>query len=128
MITGFEDETHELTEYEFNVLLPALVSGLKRRKGKHNAVKSTEAIKKLKAGGFKISPPRWRKVVHHIRVHHLVGGLISTSKGYYIAETMEEVETYRKSLRERINSIQEVHDALEIQENKILEQIKCAFT
>lgn len=115
MVNGFETETHELTEYEFNKVLPAIVKGLELRIGKETAITSTEAIKKMKKLGYKISSPRWRKVVNHIRTNGLIENLVSSSKGYYIATKHSEITEYLESLKQRINSITLVYDALEYQ-------------
>jgi hypothetical protein len=118
MITGFEKETHELTVYELETVLPAVIKGLKLRIGKDSAITSTEAIKKMKIFGIKISSPRWRKIINHIRIQGLISHLVSSSKGYYIATSPNEVKEYLDSLRERINSITMVYDALEYQQNR----------
>lgn len=114
MITNFEELTEELNEYELS-LLPNIVKRLKSKVGAENAVTSTEVIKAYKIAGFKMTGPRWRKIINHIRVNNLVELLISTSKGYYIATTEEEVRNYLESLKQRINSITSVYDSLEYQ-------------
>lgn len=115
MVRNFEEQTHELNEYELKILLPAMIAGLKYRKGSEMAITSSKAMKKLKALGYKVSGPRWRKVINYIRINTIIPGLISTSKGYYIALKSEEVKDYMESLRERINSITSVYDSMEYQ-------------
>tara|TARA_R110002051_G_scaffold161489_3_gene233049 strand:- start:304 stop:663 length:360 start_codon:yes stop_codon:yes gene_type:complete len=112
MITNFEPQTYELNQYELHTLLPILIQGFSTKKGKEKAVTNKAICKALKLGGCKITDTRLRKVVHYIRVKNLVPLLIATSKGYYVATTKQEVETYIKSLSERINSISEVKNSL----------------
>ena len=112
MITNFERETHELNGYELNKLLPIIVQGLSTKIGKEKAITNKAICKALKEQGYKISDTRLRKVVHYIRIKNFVPLLIATSKGYYVATEKQEVETYIKSLSERINSINEVRNSL----------------
>jgi predicted GTPase len=112
MITNFERETHELNGYEINKLLPIIVQGLSTKIGKEKAITNKAICKALKEQGYKISDTRLRKVVHYIRIKNFVPLLIATSKGYYVATEKQEVESYIKSLSERINSINEVRNSL----------------
>lgn len=114
MITGFEEITSELSDYEKS-LLPNIVTRLKLKIGEHNAITSTEIIKVFKANGKKMSGARWRKIINHIRVNNLVNLLISTSKGYYVATKGYEVRNYLESLKQRINAITMVYDSIEYQ-------------
>lgn len=114
MLTNFEEITYELSDYEKS-LLPNIVKRLSLKIGEWNAITSTEIIRFYKAHGKKMNGPRWRKIVNYIRVNNLVPLLISTSKGYYVATTDEEVKNYLESLKQRINSITAVYDALEYQ-------------
>lgn len=120
MIRNFEEQTHELTDYEIKEVLPVVIAGLKYRVGDKMAVTSSKAIATLKSTRpeLKINGPRWRKIINHIRINSLIPCLISTSKGYYIAQTKHEVKDYMESLRERINSITAVYDAMEYQCNQ----------
>ena len=67
MINGFEEQTHELTEYEEKTLLPPIIKGLKTKVGEQNAITSTEIVKRMKELGFKLDPARLRKIINHIR-------------------------------------------------------------
>ncbi len=118
MITGFEKQTHELTDVERLRILPAMINGLKTKIGKINAITSTKAMRMMKSKGYKISGARWRKIINHIRVNGLIENLIGTSKGYYIATTHYECRMYIQSLDERINAITTVRDSLVYQANK----------
>ena len=76
MIKGFEHITFELTKDEME-LLPTIIRGLTKKKGKTNAVTSTKICEALK-----IDAPRLRKMISYIRVNDLIFGLCSSSNGY----------------------------------------------
>ena len=115
MITNFERETHELTEYELDILMPIILKGLSTKIGKHNAITNKAICKAMDTIGHKLHDARLRKLIHHIRAHDLILNLIATSKGYYIATTTKEVEDYIKSLSERINSIEFIRQSIQRQ-------------
>lgn len=113
MITGFVDQTKELTEIEKDKLLPILIKGFKQLVGKDAAMTSVAIIKVIKDHhDLTLSPPRLRKLVNHIRINNKVPLLLSNSKGYYIADTQQDVIDYIKSLRERAEAIDHVADSL----------------
>ena len=114
MITNFEDITYELTDYEKNTLVPVMVEGLNKMVGKNMAFTNKQCCDKLIKLGYEIDDPRFRKIIHYIRVHNLVRGLIGTSKGYYKATNKDELLTYLASLKERKNSIEEIIKSLEV--------------
>lgn len=120
MITLFEDITYELTEYELNTLVPIVVKGLSNKKGKENAITNKSICEKLKSAGYKVSEPRLRKVIHHIRVEQLIVGLCCNSKGYYVTDSLEELGRYVESLAQRIRSQQAIHNSMK----KCMEKIE----
>ena len=106
MITGFEEITEPLTETEETVFLPPIIKGLRLKIGRHNAVTNKDIVRGLKKNlGINISEARVRKIINHIRNNDLVPCLIATSKGYYIAETQQEVDDYIDSLKGRLDAI-----------------------
>lgn len=115
MITGFEEYTKDLTEYERDVLLPVLIKGLEKKIEVQNAIISKVAIAQLKAKGYKISGARWRKLMHVIRVSGMVKRVVATSNGYYITNELNELAKYNTSLTERIAHITSLKDALKDQ-------------
>jgi len=117
MINGFEEITYELTDYERLKLVPCLVDGLSKMIGKKKAFTNKQCCDKLISLNYEINDARFRKCIHFIRQNHLVPGLIGTGKGYYRAETKEELEIYLLSLKERVNSIQEIIKAIEFDIN-----------
>ena len=117
MITGFEEYTCVLTEYEQETLLPMVVQSMKKYKGEAHAIKNVIAVKTLQSKGYKISEARFRKLMHIIRTSGIIEGIVATSKGYYIAETEAEWMSYLTSISERIKHIQSVETALRKQFN-----------
>ena len=106
MITGFEEQTEPLTDMEREVFLPPIIKGLRVKVGKDKAVTNRDIVRGLKANlNIKISEARVRKMINHIRNNDIIPCLIATSKGYYIAETPEEVDDYIDSLYGRIEAI-----------------------
>jgi hypothetical protein len=112
MITNFEEETHDLTTHEKDVLLPLMVKGLKNKVGKENAVTSKQIIRGFKNSGYSMDGPRVRKLVNYIRVKSLIPCLMATNKGYHITNDKAELESFLKSLDERIWAIRAVRDAV----------------
>lgn len=120
MIEGFKKQTHELTDHEMTFLLPKVVKGLKFKIGKKNAVKNSDVCRAFVSCGFRLTPPRFRKIINHIRIHGLILNLIATSGGYYIATSQSECERFIESLDQRINSITRVRDAMFYQKNQTI--------
>jgi len=109
MIKGFEEYTYELTNYE-KELVEKLIKGLSLKIGRNNAVTSTVICKSLNIVG-----PRLRKLINHIRITNQLPGLCSTSKGYFVAENLGEIDDYIISLKQRIKSQVEVLNSIERQ-------------
>jgi hypothetical protein len=107
MITSFEDQTHELTQYEKEVLLPLMIAGFNTKVGVEKCITNPEICRSLKEKGYEISEPRVRKLVFYIRHNNLVPKLIASSKGYWIATDKTEISTWINSLEGRISALQE---------------------
>ncbi len=115
MLNGFTEETKPLTDYEKDTLLPIMIQGLMDKQGKQKAVKNWWICKCLQSKGYKITEARVRKLINHIRVSGMVIGLIATSEGYYIADSIDEVDSYISSLHGREDAIKSVRVSLERQ-------------
>ena len=106
MITGFKEQTEPLTDMEREVFLPPIIKGLRVKIGKDKAVTNRDIVRGLKTNlNVKIGEARVRKMINHIRNNDIIPCLIATAKGYYIAETPEEVDDYIDSLYGRIEAI-----------------------
>ncbi len=119
MITLFEEITYELTDYEMDTLVPVVVKGLKNKIGKENAITNRVICDKLKYANYKISEPRLRKIIHHIRIEQLIVGLCCNSKGYYVTDSLEELGRYVESLAQRIRSQQAIYKSMKRDMDKI---------
>ena len=119
MVNGFEKETSELTPEEFEMIVPML-KGLRTKIGKEKAITNDQMIIGLKKLGFNTTPPRMRKIIHHIRVTRMVGRLVATSSGYYIEPDDKKLAVYVESLDQRIRSIQEIRDSYGISQSEKL--------
>lgn len=117
MIKGFEEQTQPLTDYERETLLPLIRLGLSTKIGKANCIASSTIIRKMNAAGYKLDGPRLRKIINHIRSNDMLSGLVSTSKGYYVATNAREIDEYISSLYGRANAIQDIINALTRQRN-----------
>ena len=107
MINNFEDFTQELTPDEKKLIEP-LMNGLKT-KTKDNTIKAPVIVKKmneyaLKNNLTKITEPRLRKLVNHIRFNGMLP-VIATSQGYYVSYDKQEILDQINSLTQRANSI-----------------------
>jgi len=121
MITNFEEITKELTDYELNTVVPAVILGLKNKIGKENAISNHKMIIGLKDKlNIKISQPRVRKIIQYIRITGKIERLMATSKGYYICNIEDELRDYIESLMQRANSIERIANQLEFQTNKFI--------
>jgi len=112
MIHGFEEQTQPLNDYERDTLLPVIRKGLSSKRGREQSITSSAIIRRMKEHGYKLDGPRLRKIINHIRANDMIAGLVSTSKGYYIATTAQEIEEYISSLYGRVAAIQEIITAL----------------
>lgn len=106
MITNFEKITVELNTKEL-AILPAVLKAFKQYT-KNNPIKAPEIVKRYNAnvvkGSIRLTEPRLRKIVNHIRSFGLLP-LIATSNGYYVCYEKEEIKLQITSLQERANSI-----------------------
>lgn len=140
-IITFEEQTHELTEKELE-LLPYVVNILSETKGKHKTIKNEilsimacgqHRIEKGLDKPLKLYPARLRKIIHYIRVSNLIPVLCASSNGYYIGVTEDEIENFIQSLQERENSTKEIRTSLQNQYvqfkiNKLPKQTEIKFS
>lgn len=117
MIKGFEEQTQPLNDYERDTLLPLIVRGLSTKLGAKLAITSNKICNAMRGAGYVLDAPRLRKIVNHIRTYDLIPGLVSTSKGYFVASTAQELDECINSLQGRVDAIQAVINALNRQRN-----------
>lgn len=113
MIKGFEEQTHELSADE-KYVVEILVKRFETKKGKKNIVTSGQIATGLKAHfGIKFEDSRIRKMIQYIRTNDLVTGLIANSNGYFVAESIDEIQMWVDSLISRENAIREIREIAE---------------
>ena len=117
MLNLFPNETKPLTETEKS-LVPGFVKSLTAHIDRENAITSREIIRAYRKIGVKLSGPRIRAIIHHIRVNDLVERLIGTPNGYYVTNNPELLAEYIESLEQRSRSIFSVAKALKRQFQK----------
>ena len=115
MITTFETQTKPLNEYERETLLPIMVRCLAKHIGKSCAISNTQMCEKMALYGYQIGEVRVRKIINHIRNNGLVECLIATGKGYYVTESIQEMETYIESVKNREDAIRTMRLSMEAQ-------------
>jgi hypothetical protein len=110
MINGFDEETVTLTSEE-RLAAAHIAARIKLNVGEEKAVTAGKIINGMAAKGFRITEPRLRKIINHIRRTKMVNNLVATSKGYYVENDPEKLKTYIESLRQRASAIMEVADS-----------------
>ena len=112
MIETFEEYTKPLNEYERDTLLPKMIKGLKHHIGIDQMITNAKMRRGLANQGIDVGDARIRKLISHIRIHGLVERLVATGRGYYVTNSVEELERYIQSLRKRVAAIQAIIKAL----------------
>ena len=119
MIATFETHTKPLNEYERETLLPIMVRCLAKHIGKSCAISNAQMCEKMALYGYQIGEVRVRKIINHIRNNGLVECLIATGKGYYVTESIQEMETYIESVKNREDAIRTMRESMELQLSKM---------
>lgn len=113
MLKGFEDYTGPLNDFERTSVLPRTASILSFCVGPDKALTNKELRERLLAEfNIRVTDPRVRAVINEIRTSDIVPYLVASSKGYYVATSVEEVEDYARTLDSRIREMIRVRDAL----------------
>lgn len=112
MIAGYEIETKPLDDYEKSTVLPRIVSGLSLLKQSGKTLSSTRIIERLQKEGIQLTGPRLRKIINHIRINHIVRGIVADDKGYWVASQPDQILLYLDSLDARIEAITTMRNAL----------------
>ena len=96
-----------------------MVKCLARHIGKNRAISNSQMCAKMAVCGYKIGETRVRKIINHIRNNGLVECLIATGKGYYVTESIEEMEAYIESVKNREDAIRTMRMSMEEQLSKM---------
>jgi glutamyl/glutaminyl-tRNA synthetase len=111
----FETQTKPLTEYEKEILLPIMVKCLAKHIGKSRAISNAQMCAKMSIYGYQIGETVVRKLINHIRNNGLVERLVASGKGYYVAESIKEMEAYIESVKNREEAIRAMRMSMEEQ-------------
>lgn len=117
-IVNFETETHNLTDYELDVVVPRLIKGFNNVLGRDNAITNSKIRAVLAKEKIEISDARIRKLIHYIRINGLIERLAATSSGYYIANNPGDYKLYIESLKQREAAIRAIRKVAEKDLNK----------
>lgn len=105
-IKGFENITHELTEFETETLIPVLVEKLSQHKEKANAIKCGQLSDHvIKRTGRRVNDPRIRKMIEHIRQNHLLPNVCAGVCGYYVTDGPEDLQQWIRTMKQRRNAM-----------------------
>lgn len=105
-VKGFEEITHELRGNEISIVLPLLTEMLQKHVGKANAI-SNSTLRQYLFDQHKItiSDSRIRKVIEVIRHSFAVENVVAGARGYFVAQTPDELQEWLTSVRQRRNAI-----------------------
>lgn len=110
MITGFEKRTQELSNEEKRIAnhLFSVFTGFAKFRTSGLIIKELERV-----FGIELKPVRLRKIIHYMRTDLCRDGfIIATSKGYKYSNDSKELNEYKTSLDQRINSQLEIWNGL----------------
>jgi hypothetical protein len=114
MLKNYEEITKELNDYEKTTIYPLIIAGLQRHQGKDKAITGVAICKAInnKLPGAKLNGVRLRKIIQAIRMTGDLFNVCSTSKGYFVAATQNEIDDCIESLQQRIDQQQKIVNAL----------------
>ena len=106
-------EASKINDFERGVLVPLVCDLLTKANGRPLPSKViTQAIRKL---GHVCNSRSVRRVINHIRCEGLVPCVASSTKGFYVANSVNEITECIYTLESLAGSIQEVIEALKQQ-------------
>lgn len=115
MINNFEDYTFEITNEE-RFVVDVIVKRFNTLRGKRNIATGEQIRNGIKTHlNIDFAESRIRKMIQYIRLNNLVLGLVATSRGYYVAESIDEIQQWVDSLISRENAIREIREKAEKQ-------------
>ena len=114
MLKGFESHTQPLSENELRHEVQLLAREMIKHRGEDRAM-SNGSIRDWFARnyGIKVGDAKVRAYINAIRTNGWCRHLIASSRGYYVATSVQEVEDYCRSLRGRENAIKAVRLSLQ---------------
>jgi len=111
----------KVTWEEKKLVVPLLIKRIRKAQKQKQEITNVHLCHSLaKHHGIKIQAATVRKLLHYIRVNHLMRNLIATSKGYFISKDPIKLINYVKSLQKRIREIGDLKKAIQIQSKLIV--------
>ena len=108
-------DSFKLSDHEKRVLLPLVVQMLKHRGTKTKVFSNTKIRKILKEFGEVTTEPQIKRIIYHIRVSNTVECLVANSKGYFVAENINDVLMWIKMQQSKITAMNETLDSIQKQ-------------
>lgn len=96
----------ELHNNEIDIILPELLKLIN-----YKPKTSGELIFELEKLGYKLSPIRFRAIIHHIRVNE-IKIILGGRGGYWVSDDPEEIFNYCQRLDGRADSIKEASSSI----------------
>lgn len=113
-------KTLHLTDQERHLLVPILVSGLKKAKTLDNAVSKKSILEKLADLGSYITSFKLDVLLQHIQETGLVQNLIVTPLICYSTDDLYEFEQYLRILKEEQNRLEIMLNSVERQKQNLI--------
>lgn len=120
-ITLFENITEQLTDLEINNIVPIIVNVLKLTNSE-NRYTEIKISKFIKLNGLHTSPARFRKCISYIRQKNLIQDrvIIGASNGYYLTNSIKDIDLQIESIQGRIDSQKAIVDSLYAQRQNLI--------
>lgn len=117
MITNFENVTSRLSDQEMNCL-EIVKTIINIYSTKSIPVKGSFIVEKVKRHFPGFTASRLRKIINYIRANG-ISPIVATERGYYIAESISDIDSQIKSLHERASAIENSAKGLENYKRRI---------
>lgn len=115
MIVNFEQITANLPPTSIHKYALCLSEKLKSHYGVGNELNNAAMKKHLADNGYILTPAQVRQTLHYMRVHFMFANeemnmcyICANQKGYFITNSQDEINRYKTSLQQRMNSINEI--------------------
>ncbi len=119
MIVNFEEITANLPHTSVHKYALCLADTLKLHFGVGSEINNLQIRKYLLDKGYILTPAQARQTLHYIRVHFVFMTdemtkcvLCANKKGYYLTDNQSDIDRYKLSLQQRINSISEILESI----------------
>ena len=127
MVTNFEEQTERLNDIEMAAIPIFKKCFEEGHVGARNRISAREICEKMASlpqfrksdGRPLLTDVRVRKIINYIRMNDIIPMLCGDNRGYYVAETEQEVRDFIRSMRDRTSSMILVTDRVEKQYKRL---------